>query len=201
MPTTFPRHSSAFWAGPHPPTWIAEYVASAARPYREDILDALAMLAPFASVYELGCHAGPMLTAVRTRWPDVTLAGCDVSAEAVAQCSARLNAGVIVGDLRAALPTLATNGVDVILTCYTLAYVSASDLPTVLREVRRVARVGCVFAEPMDLGDDVVWDEQWDCGTRHKYLEALAGLSKSRHLRTLRRPWHEGLNAVLAARW
>jgi hypothetical protein len=102
---------------------------------------------------------------------------------------------VIVGDLRAALPTLATNGVDVILTCYTLAYVLPADLPGVLREVRRVARVGCVLAEPMDLGGDEGWT-----GTRHEYLTDLSD-TKSRHLRTLRRPWHDGLNAVLTARW
>jgi len=54
-----------------------------------------------------------------------------------------------VGALPAATQALATASVDVVLSCYALAYLAPADLDAVLYDLGRVARRAVVLAEPM----------------------------------------------------
>jgi len=132
------------------PEWVDRYWQSRAMPHRAQIIRALRSLAPFASVYEAGCNAGPNLACIRAAWPAVTLAGCDVNPRAVAWATEWLvGARITCESLLDALVTLAPHAHDVILSCYALAYLGPDDVATAISLMRRAARLGIVVAEPM----------------------------------------------------
>lgn len=148
--------ATAFWthldrvSGPE---WCQTYMQSVDQPHRQVILGCLHALPRFETVLEVGCHAGPNLRLMRTAFPEVRLAGIELSEQATA-CARRMFLGddhVIIhqGNLLDWLPRLPSDSVDVLLSCYTLAYVAPEDLPALAAEMLRVARVGIVLAEPM----------------------------------------------------
>jgi hypothetical protein len=89
-----------------------------------------------------------MLWAVQEAFPQARLGGCDVNQEAVdhaRQCWP----GVRCGAFPAVSASLPAGAVDVVLSCYALAYVSPEDLGAALDEASRLARKAVILCEPM----------------------------------------------------
>lgn len=149
-----------WWARPRgasTSSWIATYQKSLASRHRDVILAAVRSVPAVTSVLEVGCHCGPNLIRVARECPEIEqLTGVDINADAVAAgvrwvasegLAERIDLQVgRVPDLTSTLPD---GCVDVILSCYALAYIAPSDLDAVLYEMGRLARKAIILAEPM----------------------------------------------------
>lgn len=167
--------SAANWWASHPadPSWIAHYRATEGRVYRQWIIEALGSLS-FGSVYEIGCHCGPMLAVIQRAFQGVTLHGCDVNREAVEAAQAR-GFSVTEGVFPAATAGWPDQSVDVVLSCYALAYVGRDEIEAALVEAGRIARKAVVICEPVawDLDQAGEWREGQFTEYRHPYLPLL----------------------------
>jgi hypothetical protein len=133
--------------------WLETYWTSTKGPHRDAIITALEGLDGFDSVFEAGCNAGPNLRRIHARWPGVDAMGMDIHREAIRYGRAAARAegwswAGYVGDLRE-LGLLGENIADVVLTCYSLAYLDPRDIDTVLAAALACATRALVIAEPM----------------------------------------------------
>lgn len=206
----------------------ARYWETRAVGYRGLLVSMLKPLPPFRSVLEIGAHSGPNLWAIRQQFPDVHLIGLEPSAacatfgqiaavkEAMDRMTPRerlafdqraqdsgeipsVGVDLLVGKAPEGLAVF--HDIDVVVTCYTLAYLSPADLATTLREIKRIAKVGCLLVEPMPgpggpagpiVGAKVP-------ASRHDYASAFAaGDEWDVELRPFIGP--QGLDGVLRAR-
>ena len=149
-----------WWARPRgaaASTWIATYQKSLTSRHRDVILAAVQSVPDVTSVLEVGSHCGPNLMRIAQACPGVEqLTGVDINAEAAsagAQWADRLGLSERIAfqvgrvpDLTSALPD---GCVDVVLSCYALAYIAPRDLDAVLYEMGRLARRAVILAEPM----------------------------------------------------
>jgi len=170
---------AAAWWAQHPvtPKWMRAYRGSIRAPHRDRIVQALKTFEPFESVYELGCHLGPNLWAIRERYPLVRLAGCDVNAGAVKAARAWMGAEVAVGAWPAVAQGWPDRAVDVVLDCYALAYVAPEDIRDALRAMVRVARKGAVICGPVAWHPEACVRREQDGGSyaewNHPYVHVL----------------------------
>lgn len=73
------------------------------RHHRREILE-LAAQVEFASVLDVGCGAGHLLTEIQRRWPEAQCAGTDVSQAALARASERISAELFPWDFSRGAP-------------------------------------------------------------------------------------------------
>lgn len=148
---------SAHWLRKKPLSW-AEYwdgPSGLAAPHRTLLVEELQRLWPFASLLEVGC--GPCVNLARVRQafgPSVHLTGFDVSESALELGQDRFIDAQLEPPQQLAVGALpeALSGderFDVILSCYTLAYLSPEDLAVALPRLAHAARRALVIAEPM----------------------------------------------------
>lgn len=148
-----------WWARPRTNdggSWIENYKRSLGSRHRTVIADLVRDLAA-TSILEVGCHCGPNLIRLATEHPALEqLSGVDVNAQAIAAGTAwaaerglseRIQ--LITGQIPAASQMLPDRCVDIVLSCYALAYIAPPDLDAVLWEMGRLARVAVLLAEPM----------------------------------------------------
>lgn len=154
--------AAEWWArerGERTASWITNYQQSVRARHRDVIARLVGAVAP-TSVLELGCHCGPNLVRLAQDYPGIReLVGIDANADAITEgtrwmAQLRLESRVTLaqGRLPQAISALPDRSVDVVLTCYALAYVAPGDLDAVLWEMGRVARTAVVIAEPMTIG-------------------------------------------------
>lgn len=134
------------------------YWDTRAEPYRGLLADALRALAPFTSVLEVGCHSGPNLWALRQRWPDVKLIGVDPSRDVLGYgvwaMSAKPSEGGLGDDnvefFEGYAPSCFEDfpSVDVVVSCYTLAYIAPAQIDAVMTALLASATKGVVLVEP-----------------------------------------------------
>jgi trans-aconitate methyltransferase len=165
--------ATAFWAN-HAvdPLWMARYAGSVDQPHRAKVVEALRRLGPFWSLFEIGCHCGPMLRAVLAAFPGVLLGGCDVNAGAVEAARLWLPS-VIVGPFPAVTAQMPDQSVDVVLSCYALAYISPEQVGAALAEAGRLAARAVVLCEPMNWDGNTDKRESAFGEWRHPYLKRL----------------------------
>jgi cyclopropane fatty-acyl-phospholipid synthase-like methyltransferase len=152
-----------WWARPRGANnaqWVQTYQKSLAARHRDAIVEIVKGLPEVKTVLEVGSHCGPNLIRLAQAMPEVEqFSGVDINADAVAagqrwvaslglQSRIELAAGR-VPDMTEALPT---GCVDVVLSCYALAYFAPEDLDAVLWEMGRLAKRALVLAEPMPGG-------------------------------------------------
>jgi ubiquinone/menaquinone biosynthesis C-methylase UbiE len=152
--------AAEWWARPRGQTnasWVQNYRNSLRVRHRDLIVESIATMPGVTSVLEVGSHCGPNLVRLAQALPTLEqLTGVDVNADAIAAgvqwahglgLSERVHLDVgRVPDATSALPD---GCVDVVLSCYSLAYIAPSDLDAVLYEMGRLARRAIVIAEPM----------------------------------------------------
>lgn len=141
--------------------WVNNYKNSTGHRHRTLISQIVGEIAP-VNVLELGCHCGPNLMRIAADHPGVTCAGLDVNADAiaagmqwVAQATLRDRIEMAVGRAPQATEKFPDGAFDVVLTCYTLAYIAPADLDATLYEVGRLAKRAVILAEPQQLEGDV----------------------------------------------
>jgi hypothetical protein len=137
--------------------WITNYQKSLRTRHRDVIVDIVRDLPAVTSVLEVGSHCGPNLVRLAQEFPAIEqLSGVDVNADAITAgirwvhglgLSERI--GLSPGRVPDATSALPDGCVDVVLSCYALAYIAPQDLDTVLYEMGRLARTAIVLAEPM----------------------------------------------------
>lgn len=177
--------ASEWWARPRDGqggVWIQNYQKSLGVRHRE-LLAAIVRELQVETLLEIGCHCGPNLVKLAEANPQLHAQGIDVNADAIAagqrwlqHCG--LSKRVKLSQHRfpdgtAALPS---GGFDVVLSCYTLAYVAPADLDASLYEMGRLAARAVILAEPMALNGRVTAPMHNITGYRewaHDYRAAL----------------------------
>jgi SAM-dependent methyltransferase len=141
-----------YWAEQHThygDGWCELYWDSRGLASRQAVLTQLHLLPEWRTLVELGCHSGPMLGVIAAAFPDAQLTGVEVNP--VAADAARKNvpsAEIITKGMCAWIVDQPDKSFDVLVTHYTLAYVSPVDLPAMLWNATRVAN-HLVLAEPI----------------------------------------------------
>lgn len=173
-----------WWAQPrgaHAPDWILTYQRSLMAPHRTAIVAQVKALQA-ETLLEVGCHCGPNLVRLGRECPDLQMLGVDISAEAITAGrqwvdSVGLGDRVQMNAGRMPLVTeqVPSRSVDVVLSCYTLAYLAPQDLDAVLYEIGRLAEKAVILAEPMvDSGPSVsLHQRQGYREWAHGYRDAL----------------------------
>ena len=135
--------------------WVERYWEDWQAPHREHILGALSLVSPVASLFEVGCSAGPNLRLIRHHLPHVQLSGQDLVPAATKWVSTHLDIPTTTGRLPMDLAAVPASSVDVALSCYTLAYLDAHDVWETVDEMARIARRAVILLEPMGDHDGV----------------------------------------------
>lgn len=154
--------SLAFWQrkpASGPSSW-ADYWDTLGAPHRTAIVDTLGKLPPFESLLEVGAGPGVNLWRILEEFPDVDLTGIDVSEAAVDDGTRRFlkattdgtlpgkgRVALCAGELPQALEQMGP--VDVVLSCYALAYVPPPDIRTTMMKLLELAQRAVIIAEPM----------------------------------------------------
>lgn len=129
--------------------WIEGYVKSIDHPHRKMITDALKKLIPFESILEVGSNCGPNLIVIKKEFPEVNLAGIDLSADAINEGKKLLpEADLRVGSL-VELPWQ-DHSFDVVLADAALMYVPPSDIDMAMAALDRVAKKAILIVERFD---------------------------------------------------
>lgn len=155
--------AATWWARPRGadnPGWIASYQKSLTSRHRTVILSAVQSMPGVTSVLEIGSHCGPNLMRIAQGCPAIEqLTGIDVNAEAIAagtQWASTLGLSERIQFHQGRIPDttgpLPDGCVDVVLSCYALAYIAPQDLDAVLYEMGRLAKRAVILAEPMTEG-------------------------------------------------
>lgn len=150
--------AAQWWERPRGDTsahWIATYQQSLKARHRTQIVQIMQTLRP-TSVLEVGAHCGPNLVRLAQDCPWIEqLTGIDVNADAVAGGQRWVSAlglseriSLVQGRVPEKTDGLASGCVDVVLSCYALAYIAPPDLDAVLAELGRLATTAIVLAEP-----------------------------------------------------
>ena len=154
------------------PEWTRHYWESRSLPSRALVISGLQGLQPWRSLAELGCNSGPMLSEIQSAYPRATLIGVEPNIVAARAAQVYLGSGTPIfhGTLQEWLDT--ASPVDVLVTHYTLAYISPSQIRPVLANMLQIANKGLVIAEPM--GEEaLIWEfPEW----RHDYVKHLSSL-------------------------
>ena len=146
-------------------------------PHRYNIDLALRLVYPFRSLYEIGCQAGPNLRMVHTTYPEVELFGCEPCETARRVTRDRLPCKIESGVLPF-VPGYGGRLFDVVLSCYTLAYVSDTDIQYTLKLLSEACST-IILLEPTSWGavyptgmcrNDLL--KEW----RHPYHEIIRGI-------------------------
>ena len=155
-----------WWArsrGPTHQAWITNYQQSTTSRHRDVIAAIVRELQP-ETLLEVGCHCVPNLIRLAAELPQLEMLGLDANTEAIQagrqwveargyRDRIQLNVGR-VPDQTVSLPS---GAVDVVLSCYTLAYIAPPDLDMVLYDLGRLATRAVILAEPMTDAAESQW--------------------------------------------
>lgn len=179
-----------WWARPRGEqsgAWIANYQKSLGLRHRVAISQIVKELKP-KTLLEIGCHCGPNLIRLATDHPTLKIAGLDASPEAIAAGQQwAIKAGFegrvecAVGRFPLATEKFPTGAFDVVLSCYTLAYISPADLDAALYELGRIAKRAVILAEPQVFEEPV------------SHRHAMSGYSEWHHDYQRARSWTKTL--------
>ncbi len=120
--------------------------------HRAYLIDHIATFAPFGSVLDVGCGAGPAVTLLAKRFPESSVLGIDIHPLSVEQGNRRLaelglgNASLSCGDA-SDLSRFRDKSIDVVYTDAVLLYIGRDAIRDTIGEMVRVARKGLLFFE------------------------------------------------------
>lgn len=154
------------------PDWAEHYFQTQDLPSRALVLEALSWMQPWETVVELGCNSGPMLAMIQQSFPRAGIRGVEPNAVAAQACHDRLSLPVAVESLEDWLQ--GPERADVLVTHYTLAYISPEQIRPILALMAAKAKRGVVIAEPMG-EEQLIWSfPEWS----HDYGTHLISLGK-----------------------
>ena len=156
------RKNNKYWTD-RKINWITHYW-NLDHPHRGMLIDIL-KTCKFSEVLEIGCASGANLYNIKKEFPDVKIAGCDISKDAIDTANVKFGEeydndkfniptidGIAEIDFRVGgMENLPFNGMafDMILTDACLIYSSKKNFHRVMREIRRVGsgRAQVMFLE------------------------------------------------------
>lgn len=143
-----------FWRADVLPNVMEAYRGSIGRDDRLALGNALLPFAPWTSVFELGCHCGPVRDALRLRFgPEWLYVGMDINWTALEEARRRAlsvhdrEAKFIHGNARLSLDAIADDAYDLVVTSSTLAHIAPEHIEAVFRNLIRIARRAMVIQE------------------------------------------------------
>jgi hypothetical protein len=162
------------------------------------------------TVFEVGCHCGPNLIRLALDHPGLTAHGIDASVEAVQAGRSWVADQGLAGRVQLTAQRFPegtqatpTGFADVVISCYTLAYIAPADLDAALYEMGRLAGRALILAEPMPVDGvrpapihQMSGYSEW----AHDYQGALEWVGSLRGVTTRIVPMHppvDRLNAIL----
>ncbi len=188
MPVTETSSATFWWSrtrGDDTRAWIQNYQTSLKARHRLILSKIIGELQP-TTVLEIGSHCGPNLVRIALDHPHVKCAGLDPSQEAIVagrDWMQSLGLSNRIGFTEGAFPdatmAMPSQSVDVVLTCYTLGYLSPEDVDAALFEIGRLAKKAVILAEPTagegrhTLGGYREWHHDY-AGTQ-RWIQTLRG--------------------------
>lgn len=179
------QEAANWWARPRDGQagqWVANYQKSLAARHRTVIASIVREL-QVETLFEVGCHCGPNLVKLAEADPQLRAAGIDVNVDAIMAGRRWLRDKALSDRVQLnacrfpdGTASLASGSFDVVLSCYSLAYVAPADLDLALYEMGRLATRAVILAEPMTLEGRVGTPVQNASGYRewaHEYRSAL----------------------------
>lgn len=141
--------AQAFWSQPREDSEWERLWNLTDQPHRQVLLQQLHLLRHFKTLTEVGTQVGTNLRLIRQAFPWVTVTGVELNPSAVAFARRKFIADpqveIVHGSLVAMAPLPPT---DVVVTCYSLAYVAPTDILTAIKRLATAAKVGLVLVEP-----------------------------------------------------
>lgn len=171
------------------PNWIANYQKSLTTRHRVAISEIVGTLGA-KTLLEVGCHCAPNLMRLTEDYPDLICSGMDVNKQAIdagivwakaRKVSSRVK--LAHGQFPTDSMTLGSKQFDVVLSCYSLAYVSPVDLDESLYELGRLAKHTVIIAEPMITAGETTKSTMMSSGYsewRHDYASAIGWINTMR---------------------
>ena len=130
--------------------WIEDYRNSIDHPHRWEIIKELIKLAPFESILEIGCNAGPNLAKINYSFPNLKLAGIDANYDAIRIAKKWLpKAHLQVGNISEGL-NLKDKEYDILLSDAVLIYIPPDNIEKVFEEIDRVTKKAVILIEWFD---------------------------------------------------
>ena len=117
------------------------------------LLDALPQSLPNGSILDLGCGTGFAALRLAKRFPDRTVAACDISAGMIAEARTRPGANAVswnVADIQSFLAPLPGGSAVLAVAAWSAGY---GDFRRICRDVRRILAPGGAFALVVNLAD------------------------------------------------
>lgn len=172
------------------------------QPHRQALVQQFHLLRHFTSITEYGCSVGTNLRLLRRAFPWAQLTGVELNAQA-AEFARKKFAGDPRVEIRVgSLSDPVVPPTDVVLTCYSLAYVQPEEVLTVIKRLAAAARVAIIMAEPYrpDISQLVpgLHFPEW----MHPFSDLLAGALAGRRGRLMVRkldPPVDRLNMIATA--
>lgn len=149
-----------WWARPRADkaeAWIEDYQKSLHARHRDLIAQIVGEIGA-ETLLEIGAHCGPNLVRLADSYPSLKMIGVDANQEAIEAGQAWVKRLGMSDRIRLetrrypdATDSMPSGACDIVLSCYTVAYVSPVDLDAALYEMGRLARKAVILAEPMRL--------------------------------------------------
>lgn len=127
------------------PNWIESYVNSANHPHRELILDAVGGLGS-SSILEIGCNVGSNLIRIKEIFPEIKLAGLDISEICIKIAKGYLGGATLKVGTYFRIP-FADKSFDTVLADATLMYANPKEIGRAMEEIDRVARRAVIIVD------------------------------------------------------
>lgn len=175
-----------FWAAPQRALFSERYWAKIHDPHRAVLMEAISTVGEIGTALEVGSNAGPNLRLLHARNPRTRLFGLDINPDALAYGQAQAQSEGwdwhgVPGAMQEVLPTLKGDSIDLVFSCYALAYAPADEVGAVLHHMLRVAKQAVVLAEPMVLAGEREGVISTHMGeSRHDYLRVLRSIGLTR---------------------
>lgn len=141
-----PMDSPKDWVDDQP-NWLESYVHSAYHPHRQLILNAIKEF-PVRNILEIGCGTGSNLLRIHEVFPNIKLAGIDVSKKCIDRASDYLENAIFKVGSYLAIP-FGSKSFDVVLADATLMYCALEDINGAMEEIDRISRGVIIIVDRM----------------------------------------------------
>jgi hypothetical protein len=215
-----PTLAEAYWRTRHhtaPEGWADHYWDAWEQPHRQTLQTLVGWVRRVTepqddeTLVEIGCNAGPNLRRWAQAWPRVKLVGIEINTAAIHRLIQGAEAEGWIDRLTVVIPSDPqdplrdvknhVNQVDVIVSCYSLTYLTEARL-TIERAVKLAVK-GLVLAEPTLLGPPATtWPVSSAPETHRDYLPLVVRAHPRAETLTVEiDPPVDRLNGMVAARW
>jgi ubiquinone/menaquinone biosynthesis C-methylase UbiE len=140
----------AFWIDRRE-NWIKSYAETKNHKHRDKIIKILKKW-KFDSLLEVGCNAAPNLKRIEEEFPDVKLAGIDISEGSIETAKKLIPKAELYTGVAEKLP-FADKSFDVILSDAVMFYLDYFEIEAAMKEIKRVGKKYLLMVELQQYGN------------------------------------------------